>query len=238
MNRTTYDPEKFNLSIARFKKGGNNFEVVIDADNAIAYKEGSLDNIKDVLKYEKVFADAQRGQLAPENLFAKTFETDNVVEICEYIVSKGEIHITAERRKQEIERKRKLIVSMIQRNGVDPRTGVPHTAVRVSDAIDQAKVHIDEFKPIEVQVKEIIKALQPILPIRFETKLIGLHLPAKYSHSAYNYVKTIGKIKLNKWNSDQSWDGQVEIPGGLEEEFYDNLNKLTHGCAETHLLQN
>ena len=40
----------------------------------------------------------------------------------------------------------------------------------------------------------------------------------------------------DEWQNDGSWICQVEIPGGLEEDFYDKLNSLTHGSVETKVI--
>lgn len=236
MIRKTFDPEKFNLDIARLKKGGHNFEVVVNPDKAILYKEGNLKDISEVIKYDKVFADAQKGQLATENIFADIFKTNDNLEICKFIIKNGQIHITAEKRKQEIERKKKRIIVMLQKNGVDPRTDIPHTISRIESAMEEAKVSIDEFKAIESQVKDIIKKLQPILPIKFEKKVIELHLMPKYAHAAYRYIKNIGTVTRVNWGQDQSLSALLEIPGGLEEELYDYLNSITHGTVQTRLV--
>jgi len=90
MKRTTYDPEKFNLNVARIKKGGENYEIVVDPDSAIAFKEGKEIEIIDILKYEKIFSDAQKGQLSPEKNFKESFGTEVILEIAKIILEKGE----------------------------------------------------------------------------------------------------------------------------------------------------
>jgi len=239
MNRTTYDPEKFNLDIASLKKSGFNFEVVVDPDKAILFreqKESSNVDISDVIKYEKIFADAQRGQLANEAKFLNFFGTEDKLKIAEIILKEGEIKLTAEHRKKQIEKKRAQIITLIQKRGVDPRTGIPHTLVRIEDSLIAAKVHIDEFKSVEEQSKDIIKKLRPIIPISFEIKKIEIFVDTKYSHQVYGYLKKSYKILRNSWGGDQSWTGIVEIPAGLELDFYDTLNSMTHGSVNIKVL--
>ena len=237
VNRITYDPEKFNLDVARIKKQGVVFEIAVDSEAAIAFKEGSLKEISDVIKSEKVFSDVQRGLLAPENKFDSSFGTSDFLKIAEIILKEGEVHLTAEHRKKEIDRKRNQILHIIHRNGVDPKTNFPHPIPRLETAFDEAKVHIDEFKIAEEQVSGILKKLQVILPIKFEVKEIEFNILPQYSHSAYSYIKKVGKVLRQNWAPDQSLSGVVEIPGGLEEEFHEQLNKLTKGSIFTKILK-
>lgn len=237
MSRITYDPEKFNLNTARLKKGGHVFEIVIDPEEAILFKETGKNDIKDVLKSEKIFANAQRGQLAPETLFNDVFKTNETLDIATQILKDGELHLTAEHRKKQIEKKRNQIVYLIHRYGVDPRTDAPHTIVRIETALQEGKIKIDEYKSAEIQVKEILKKLQPILPLRFEVKEIEVVFSPKYAHSGYSYLKKGYTILRETWGTDNSWTGIVEVPGGLEDEFNDMLNSITHGTVETKVVK-
>jgi ribosome maturation protein SDO1 len=236
MSRLTYDPEKFNLSTARLKKAGQTFEIVVDPDKAIDYKEIKKTPIEDVLKYEKIFADAQRGLKAPESTFKDIFKTDKALDIAKIILDEGEVVLTAEHRKKQIEKKKKQIIGIIHRYGVDPRTDAPHTLVRIESALDESKIKIDEFESPELQVKKILKKLNLLLPLRFETKQIEVVLPAKYANSTYSYLKKTHKITKETWGNSGEWTGVIEIPGGLEDEFMDILNKLTHGSVQIRVL--
>jgi len=64
----TYDKERFSINLARLKKSGQNFEVVINSDNAVAFKQGKDIAVEDIIINEKVFAYAKKGLLASEKL--------------------------------------------------------------------------------------------------------------------------------------------------------------------------
>ncbi len=74
MTQGIYDREKVTLHIARLKKGGSNFEIDVDFDAAINFKQGKAD-IGDALKAEKIFSDAKKGMLASETQMKQLFET-------------------------------------------------------------------------------------------------------------------------------------------------------------------
>jgi ribosome maturation protein SDO1 len=162
MVRTTFDPEKFNLNLVRLKRAGDVFEVVVNPDEALAFRRNQNLDIKDVLKSEKIFSNAQRGLIASESVFEKVFGTTNILEVAKKIVCDGEIRLTAEFKRAEQERKKTQLIGLIQRNCIDPRTNTPHTISRIEMGLSEAKIKIDEFKPAEAQFQEIVSKLQSV----------------------------------------------------------------------------
>ncbi len=216
------------INTARLKKGSDVFEIVIDPERAVAARHGKAD-IRDALRVQKVFSDAKKGMLASEQRMQAVFGTADPLEVAKKIICDGNIQITAEYRQKLMEQKRRQVVDFIRRNGVDPKTHAPHPAQRIEAAMSEAKVRIDEFKPAGQQVQEVLKALRPILPIKFEMKEIELSIPAQFASKAHSVVKMFGKILKEEWMNDGSWKGTVEVPGGMEQELYDRLNAVTHG---------
>ena len=232
-----YDKEKFSVNLAKLKKGGENFEVVINSDNAIAFKQGKDIAIEEVIINEKIFADAKKGLLASEKLIQQLFNTTDVKEVAKIIIKEGEIQLTAEYKQKLREEKKRKIINFIHVNGVDPKTGLPHPITRIENAFEEVKIHIDEFKPQEKQIDEILKKLRVILPIKFEIDEIEIKIPAAYAAKMYSVVKSFAKILKDEWLNDGSWKCIVEMPAGLKQDFFDKLNSMTHGEIETKILK-
>lgn len=224
------------LNLAKYKKGTDVFEIVINPDQAMHARKNPEANIRDAIVYPKIYTDAKKGLLAPDQKLVAAFGTTDPLEVAKQIISKGEIQVSAEYRKQIVEQKRKRIIDIIHKQGVDPRTNAPHPLQRIESAIEQTKIRIDENKAPELQVQEILKALMPILPIKLVKKEIDVTIPAQYAPKSYPLLKAFGKVLKEHWESDGSWHGRIEIPGGLETEFYDKLNSLTHGNAQANLV--
>lgn len=216
--------------IARLKSHGEKFEILVDP--RIVNEEIPLE---EVLAAEFIFTDAGTGDRASQESLTKVFETTDVFEIAKTIIEKGEIQLTTEQRKTMMEEKRKKIVQLIARNAVDPQTRKPHPPHRIENAMEQARVHIDLFKSADQQVADIIKVLRPLLPLRVETKKIAVKLPAVYAGKYYQ-LKEFGKMVKEEWQKDGSYIAVLHIPGGMEDEFYQKVNALTKGEAETKLL--
>jgi len=233
----TYDKERFSINLARLKKSGQNFEVVINSDNAVAFKQGKDIAVEDIITNEKVFADAKKGLLASEKLMQQLFNTTDVKEIAKIIIKEGDIQLTAEYKQKLRDEKKKRIINFIHVNGVDPKTGLPHPVTRIENAFEEAKVHINEFKSEEKQIDDILKKLRIILPIKFEVDEIELKIPAAYAAKMYSIVKGFSKIIKEDWLNDGSWKCVVEISAGLKQDFFDRLNSMTHGEIETKILK-
>ncbi len=229
--------KKIHINLARIKKEGENFEVDIDPDLAIKFKQGNEEiKIREILKAPQVFNDAKKGLVASENRMKTIFGTSDPYEVAKIIIKEGEIQLTAEYRASLVEEKKNKIINIIHRNGIDPRTKLPHPINRIENAFKEAKVHINEYKKAEDQVKDILDKLRPILAIKFEIRQIEVHIPAEFAGKSYSIVKNYGKILKDNWNNDGSLTSTIEIPAGLTEEFFDKLNNLTHGKVESKVI--
>ena len=220
--------------IARLKKEGHTFEILVDCDAALEFKQGKSISLGDVVATDDVFKDVKKGEKA-SNL-QETFGTDDVMKIAETIIKEGDIQLTAKHRDVERDKKRKQIIDMIHRNAVDSQTGLPHPPQRIENAMNEASVHIDENKSAEEQIEAVLEKLRPIIPIKFEVLEVEVHIPAQYAGQAFPLLKKYKLIK-DQWESDGSLRAVVEIPGGIQDELYASLNKLTQGNAESKVLK-
>lgn len=222
--------------IARLESYGERFEILVDAELAADYKAGADINIEDVLAVEEVFKDAHKADKVSEENMNKVFETTDVLEVSDKILKKGTIQITSNQRKKMQEEKTKQVIAQIAREAINPQTKLPHPPKRIQKAMEEAKVHIDPMKSVESQIQPTVKAILTKIPIRIEKVKVAVKIPGVYAGKAYSAVTQYGKLEKEEWMNDGSWIGVVEIPGGLQDEFYTSLSGLTHGEVETKLL--
>ncbi len=222
---------------ARLKTHGTTFEVLVDPDGALALRRGDSVNVEDILAVEDVFENASRGDRSAEEDLIKAFETTDVAIIAEKIIKKGEISLTAEQRKQIIENKRRQVIEIIARNAINPQTKTPHPPARIEQAMKEAKVNIDPSKSADELVNIAMKAIRPLIPIRFEEVEVAVKIPADYAPKAYGDIAAFGKVIRESWQNNGSWIGVVKIPAGMQTDFYSLINRLTKGEAETKLLK-
>jgi len=237
--------------IARLKTHGKEFEVIVDGDKVPAYKEGKV-GIADILVGQGVFrglktmkkieelpmkpGGGKAGEIervSPEEL-AQIFGTSDMNTIAKRIVDEGEVQLTVEQRRELVAKKRAAIVAFISQQAIDPRTKLPHPPQRIELAIDQAKATIDPFRRVEDQVKDVVKAIQPLLPISFEKRKVALKIPVQYASQARHIITSLGTITRDEWGSH--WFVEVELPAGLVEQLFSKLNALTKGDLESKML--
>jgi len=225
-----YDKEKISLTVARLKKGGENYEVSVNSEAAINFKKG-LGDFSNVLKNEEIWADAKKGKLASEKKLVSVFKTDDKVEIAKKIVKEGEIQLTADYRTKQQEEKRKRIIETIHRNAIDPRTNAPVPITRLENAFDEIKVHVDD-RPVDQQINDILDKLRPVLPIKFEIKKIQVIIPTEHASKSYHVLKAY-KILKEEWQNDGSLKAVIELPSAMQTDFFDKINNSTHGRVVT-----
>ncbi len=223
--------------VAKLKREGKTYEILVDAENAHALRTGKSVSMGDVVVTEEIFYDAKKGTRASENEFKKIFGTEDKFEICKIIVKNGDVPLTAEMKRKELDTRRKQIVTMIHRNVVDPKTGKPHPPQRIDAAMDEAKVRVDEYKSAEQQVQDVIDQIRKIIPIKYEVREISVRILSQYAGRAFPILKKFGKVLNESWENDGSLRATIEIPAGIQEELEIALNNIAKGTVEMKIVR-
>ena len=223
--------------IARLKTHGKTFEVFVDPEGALALKRGEQAKIEDILAVEDVFSDAKNGDRPAEQDVINAFGTTDALQIAQKIIIDGELHLTTEQKKKIQDEKKHRVISIIATNAINPQTKGPHPPARIEAAMNEAGVHIDPMKNVDELVGIAMKAIRPLIPIRFEEVNIAIKLPAQFATKAYGSVAGFGTLTKQEWQNDGSWIGVITIPAGRQDELYGLLNRLTKGSAETKFLK-
>jgi len=217
-------------TIARLRSGKLIFETMVDLDSAMKLKKGEKVDISSVIRDTAVYLDQKKGMKAGKDELENVFGTNEFAKIVEQIVKKGQIEITQEFRDEAIETRKKQIIDFLTKNAVDSRTGRPFTPDILESSLKEAGVRIDN-QSIEKQIKNIVDKLKNIIPIKIETKKIKIRIPAQFTGRVY------GLIQEYKEKEDWLGNGDLEvilsIPMGMQMDFYDKLNSITHGSAIT-----
>ncbi len=225
--------------IVRYKSHGKKFEIYADPDFSLSLRNGEVEDLDldKLLAIEEIFEDAQTGKKVSENALKEIFGTEDVYAVAKEIIHKGEVNLTTKQRKEMREKKRRQVVSLIARDAINPQTKTPHPPSRIERAMEEAKINIDPMKSTDLLVKEAVKAIRPIIPIKFENIRVAIRIPAEYTGKSYGEINNFGKILKEEWRNDGSWVAVVETSAALQSDFYGLVNKLSNGEAETKLLK-
>jgi ribosome maturation protein SDO1 len=224
---------------AQLESHGARFEVLVDPDAALAIKRDEFEgDLEDVIAAEDVFEDASRGDRPAAEDLETVFETTEPMEIIPEVIRRGDIQITAEQRREMQEQKRKQLINRITRNAVNPQMDdAPHPPERIERALEEAGFTVDPMEPVENQVDEALDDLRPIIPIRFDEVVIATKVPAEHAGSAQARIREFGELEREEWQADGSWVGVLEFPAGLQNDFYDLVNEVSSGEAETRVIK-
>ena len=224
---------------ARLESHGERFEVLVDPDAALAIRRGEFEgDLEDVIAAEDVFEDASSGDRPAENALEEVFGTTDPLEVIPEVIREGEIQITADQRREMQEQKRRQLINQITRNAVNPQMDdAPHPPERIESALEETDFRIDPMEPVESQVDDALDALRPVIPIRFDTVTVAVQLPPDYAGSGQAQVREFGDLEREEWQSDGSWVGVLQFPAGMQNEFYDLVNEVSSGEAETQIIR-
>ncbi len=222
--------------VAKYERGGKRFEILVDPELAWQLRQGKQVRIDDMLASFDVYRDVRTGERASEAELKQTFGTTNIYEIAEIIVKHGEVPLTTEQRRRMLEEKKMQIATIISKRAINPQTNTPHPVQRILNAMEEARVHIDPFKPAEEQIEAVVSAIRRILPIRIETKRVELIIPAQYAGKLYGKVRSF-KVVREDWRNDGSLRVVIEIPAGMLDDVLHEFASLTHGNVQSKLVE-
>lgn len=231
-----HNQEQIHINLARLKRNGRNFEVVVDPDKAVAFKDNKITDVREVLMAEHIFENAKKGLFSPKNDLQTVFGTLDEDEIAEFILRKGELQLSSRYRDHLYLEKKRKILEIIHRNAINPMNNLPHPLIRLENAFEEAKIKINDKTSAEDQVQEIIKKLKSIIPIKIENKIVQVHVADKYARKYFKAIHNYGKILSEDWLEDGCYLCKIEIPAGIYLDLVDDLSRKTHGGVEIRVL--
>ena len=214
--------------VARIKAKGKQFEISVDLDKALQVRDGKAD-VQEALNSNAVFYDLNKGNIAGKADLELSFGTADLYEIAEKIMKNGEIQKPQEFRDAEREAKIKKVIDLILRNAVDQH-GRPYTEDRLKRAVQEVHYNFDSRAP-EQQMKDLVEKLKNVIPISLSIKKIRLTIPARFSGQVYGLLKDYKESE--DWLANGDLQVIMHIPAGMQIDFYEKLNSVTHGAVQS-----
>lgn len=214
--------------IARFEKGGNRYEILVDPDLVAEWKENpeSVD-FEDMLATDEVWSDVKAGDRPTAEALENIFGSTDLHTCVERILREGSIQLTTAQRKQMVEEKRKQIVHAIATTATDPKTRGPHPPTRIENALAEARFSVDPFLSVERQVQDAVDAIRTLIPLQFITVRLAFRVQGKDYGGVHQLLRD--SIQREEWLSDGSWACVVECPGGMKSDLISRVAKRSSG---------
>lgn len=175
------------------------FEIMAKPGTVLKYRDGLL-GIGKVLLTDQVFTNSVKGDLASAEDLSRVFETSNLTEVCEIIINKGEVQLTAAERKGMQEAKEREVIHLIHRNWMDPKSKRPHPPDRIRAAMAEAKFRVDPQKDALRQAEDAVKKMAGKLVFAKAVCMTArLTLKHAYVGTCSNIVSTHAKVLHTDW---------------------------------------
>jgi ribosome maturation protein SDO1 len=231
----TREPSKF--TTIRLTLEGEHFEILVNPDSALSFKQGRNVEPSQVIVVDEVYTDSTKGLRANSEKLRKHFGTDDHAKAALEVLKRGDLDLTQEQRRRLTEEKRKAVVAMIAKNFVDPKTSLPHPPLRIEQAMQDARVTIDPFRDANEQMKLVVEDLRAILPLKSERVKLQVKVAAQYAGQTIGILKNFGDILKEDWGADGTLSAIVEIPAGGQPGLLDRLGSTTRGAAQVSVVR-
>ena len=225
------------VTVARYSYEGEKFEILVKPDPALDYKLGKKKDISAVLVSEDIYTDSGKGTKPTNEKLLKAFKTEDLTEIAQIILQKGDLNLTTDQRRKMIDEKKKRVVEYIAKTYVDPKTHLPHPPLRIEQAMKDARVSVDPQKSVDEQVKDIVENLRSIIALKSENLQLEIIVPAQYASQSYYVLKSVGTLKKEEWQNNGSLKAILEIPAAARPNVIDRLGSITKGSASVEVIK-
>ncbi len=223
--------------IARLKKGGINFEILVDSNKALDFKKGINFPIDEILATSGVYRDARKGDVISNDELQKNFGTINVMEVSKKIILEGELQFTTEQRRKMTEEKKNKVADMIAKRAINPQTNTPHPTNRILNAMEQTGTRIDPFLDAEAQIDGVIKTIKTLLPIKLQRITFQITVSPQHAGKVYSLLNRVVGTFEEKWLNDGSLQAVLNVPAGIQMDIMKSVGDATHGEFRSEILK-
>ena len=225
------------VTVVKFSYEGEKFEILVKPDPALEFKMGRKKDISSVLVSDDIYTDSSKGTKPSTEKLLKAFKTEDLTEIAQIILQKGNLNLTTDQRRKMVDDKKRQLVEFISKTYVDPRTHLPHPPLRIEQAMKDARVSVDPQKNVDEQVKDIVEKLRSIIPLKSENLSLEITIPAQFASQSYAVLKSVGSLKNEEWQNNGSLKAILEIPAAARPNVIDRLGSITKGSASVEVMQ-
>lgn len=232
-NDRTYDEERSEISLVRYNEDGFHFEVAVNPELVFKYRRGD-DNVTaaDVLRSRRIFTNATEGTEVFDGSLKRVFNTTDTFEAAKRILRDGSVQLTPFHRQKLHEQRREALLDMIAKKAIDPRTDTPHPRSRIKKILEHGGIDIDEFRPAEQQLWDVINQVKEHIPIDVQERTVTLKTPRDKAFKLRDHLDNYGEITAEDWSSE-TYTCTMTVPAGMQNDLLEKANAITKGDIQT-----
>lgn len=217
-----------NVQIVRLEKGKTKIEVLCKPGMITKYRDGKC-GLNDAIIDDHFYSNSSKGEVASEADIAKFGATGH--ELLEMIVKTGKYSLTAQEKREMVEKRRLEVINYLHENFIDSASGKPHPVTRIEAALSEIKAQYDPDHDAEHIVRSLIPKLQPIIRLQ-ESCIEGtVVLPNSKLGQCIGICYNLGTVVREEYGP-QSAFVEMKVSPGKYDALIDQLSKMSNGEAQ------
>jgi len=149
-----------NIAIVRLKKAGIKFELAAYPAKVAEWKAKVETDLDEVLQVVTVFTNVGKGVAASSDELQKAFGSDDQKECCKRILDGGELQVSEQERKVQLDQTFKDIATIVAEKCINTETGKPFPQGIIERAMRDAHFSVHPTKNAKQQALGVIKLLK------------------------------------------------------------------------------
>jgi ribosome maturation protein SDO1 len=215
-----------NVSVVRMRKGGKRFEIACYPNMVMAYREGHVRDLDEVIQVEDVFENVSKGKLAANADLERCFGTRDRHAVLLQILLHGDLQVSDRERQYQSTRKLHEIASVVAAKTISRETKKPLPVGLIEKALREIHFAVQPNRPAKAQALEVIPLLRAQSGLDLERARLRLriHVPSQRDAKAVKarleplqQGETDGAHSSSRSDSVRMKDGSAAVESESEE---------------------
>ena len=224
--------------LVKYQKGKTRFEIITQPGSVRKYSD-KLDNLTKndlnyILESDFIYTNSKKGNQAKKEDLERVFGSSDLLVCVKTMLSRGSSQTSSKERHDDSDQKKKEILTYLNKNYLDPKTGYPHPVIRLETSIKNIKYVIDPKKGSDTQAKEIIKSLHGNLFFKENSQTYELVISNEYKGSS-NIIYGLTSVTSKKKERGKT-KYVINVVPGNNDTFLKKLNELSQGDYQMKIL--
>ncbi|BFZ18510.1 hypothetical protein BsWGS_21549 [Bradybaena similaris] len=226
-----------NVAIVRLKKGGKRFEIACYPNKVTSWRNKIETDIDEVLQTQKVYTNVSKGEFAKQAELKKIFDTDDEVEICKLILSKGELQVSEKERTAQLDGMFHEIATIVADKCVHPETKRPYPVTMIEKSMKSMHFSVKPSKNTKQQALEVIKQLTETGTLEIQRAHMKLRIlvPGKEGKKIREHIRKLA-LHIEEDNYDEELEMVILVDPGCYREVSDLVNAETKGKGQVEMV--